>query len=152
TVPKIGSSTEQEYNQIDLASIIEPRLEEIMDLAGKELYHAGYKDLPGGFVLTGGIVAMPGVLELAEDIFQHHVRVAIPDYIGVREPQYTTAVGLIQFTYRNVKVQGKEVAAAVAPDGMEPHPKKNKPPKKQRSPEGPGVGRKMKDLFNSFFE
>ncbi|HET7580651.1 MAG TPA: cell division protein FtsA [Bacillales bacterium] len=152
TVSKIGSSSEQEYNQIDLASIIEPRLDEILDLAGKELYHAGYKDLPGGFVLTGGIVAMPGVLELAEDIFQHNVRVAIPDYIGVREPQYTTAVGLIQFTYRNVKVQGKEVAAAVAPDGFESHPKKNKAPKKQKDHDSPGVGRKMKDLFNSFFE
>ena len=33
---------------------------------------------------------MPGVLELAQDILQNNVRIAIPDYIGVREPQYTT--------------------------------------------------------------
>lgn len=151
TVPKIGSSAEQEYNQVDLAAIIEPRLDEILDLADKELLRAGFKDLPGGFVLTGGVAAMPGVLELAEDIFQHNVRTAIPDYIGVREPQYTTAVGLIQFTYRNVKVQGKEVAAAVAPENFEAHPKK-KPPKKQKDPDSPGMGRKVKDLFNAFFE
>jgi len=151
TVPKIGSSAEQEYNQVDLAAIIEPRLDEILDLADKELLRAGFKDLPGGFVLTGGVAAMPGVLELAEDIFQHNVRTAIPDYIGVREPQYTTAVGLIQFTYRNVKVQGKEVAAAVAPESFEAHPKK-KPPKKQKDPDSPGMGRKVKDLFNAFFE
>lgn len=151
TVPKIGSSAEQEYNQVDLAAIIEPRLDEILDLADKELLRGGFKDLPGGFVLTGGVAAMPGVLELAEDIFQHNVRTAIPDYIGVREPQYTTAVGLIQFTYRNVKVQGKEVAAAVAPENFEAHPKK-KPPKKQKDPDSPGMGRKVKDLFNAFFE
>lgn len=151
TVPKIGSSTEQEYSQIDLASIIEPRLDEIMTHAEKELHHFGYKDLPGGFVLTGGIAAMPGVLELAEDIFRHNVRVAIPDYIGVREPQYTTAVGLIQFTFRNVKIQGKEVAAAVAQDEMEA-PAKRKQPKKQKDPENEGVGKKVKDWFGLFFE
>lgn len=152
TVPKIGSSNEQEYNQIDLASIIEPRLEEIMELADKELQRYGYRDLPGGFVLTGGMVSLPGILELAEDIYQQNVRVAIPDYIGVREPQYTTAVGLIQFTYRNVKIQGKEVAAAVASEGFEPHQKKKKSSKKQDDPDNPGVAKKVKDWFGLFFE
>ncbi|HEX7063864.1 MAG TPA: cell division protein FtsA [Bacillales bacterium] len=151
TVPKIGSSAEQEFNQVDLASIIEPRLDEILDLAEKELHRTGFKDLPGGFVLTGGIVGLPGMLELAEDIFQHNVRVAVPDYIGVREPQYTTAVGLIQFTYRNVKVQGKEVAAAIAPESLESHSRK-KSPKQQKDPESAGVGKKVKDWFGLFFE
>lgn len=151
TVSKIGSSNEQEYNQVDLASIIEPRLEEIMELAEKELQRFGFRDLPGGFVLTGGMVSLPGVLELAEDIYQQNVRVAIPDYIGVREPQYTTAVGLIQFTYRNVKIQGKEVAAAVAAESFEPSHKK-KSPKKQSNPDNPGVAKKVKDWFGLFFE
>ncbi|MBU5224041.1 hypothetical protein KQH89_16405, partial [Vibrio cholerae] len=37
------------------------------------------------------------------------VRIAIPDYIGVREPQYTTAVGLIKFSYKNSKLQGGNI-------------------------------------------
>lgn len=69
----------------------------------------GIKELPGGFVLTGGQAGMPGVLSLAQDVLQNNVRVASPNYIGVREPQYMTGVGLIQFAYRNAKIQGRKV-------------------------------------------
>ena len=31
---------------------------------------------------------------------------AVPDYIGVREPQYTTAVGLIKYAYKNARLPG----------------------------------------------
>lgn len=30
----------------------------------------GITDLPGGFVLTGGQAAMPGVMSLAQDVLQ----------------------------------------------------------------------------------
>ena len=56
---------------------------------------------------------MPGVLELAQIIFQNRVRIASPDYIGVREPQYTTAVGLIKFAYKNAKIQGRQMSASL---------------------------------------
>lgn len=149
TVSKIGGSAQQSYNQVDLASVIEPRLEEILQLVEKELVRAGYKDLAGGCVLTGGSVAMPGMLELAEDLFQYNIRVAMPDYIGVREPQYTTAVGLIQFTYRNVKIQGKEVAASIAPENADTRKRLSK---KQNDPEHQGMGKKVKNLFGLFFD
>ena len=55
---------------------------------------------------------MPGVLELAQEIFQNRVRVAIPDYIGVREPQYTTAIGLIRYAYKNARLQGRSISTA----------------------------------------
>lgn len=51
-------------------------------------------------------------MELAASVFQNRVRVAIPDYIGVREPQYTTAVGLIQYAYKNARLQGRNVSAS----------------------------------------
>ena len=59
-----------------------------------------------GYVLTGGIANMQGVLELAQVILQNRVRIAVPDYIGVREPQYTTAVGLIKYAYKNARLPG----------------------------------------------
>lgn len=60
---------------------------------------------------------MPGSLELAQDLFYSHVRVAVPDYIGVVEAQFTSGVGILQFAYRNAKIQGKELYPAVAIDG-----------------------------------
>ncbi|WP_261133912.1 cell division protein FtsA [Bacillus sp. Marseille-Q3570] len=153
-VARIGSSNEQQFSQYELAHIIEPRMEEIFGLVMEELHRNGYNELPGGFVLTGGVVAMPGVLELAREVLDQNVRISMPDYIGVREAQYTTGVGLIQFTFKNVKIQGKEVAASIS----EEHHVEEQPAKKRRNSEQrvekdkPGVKNKMKEWFGTFFE
>jgi len=154
-VSKIGSSAEEIRTQLDLAYIIEPRMAEILDMVQEEIRRMGFYDLPGGYILTGGTTAMPGVLELAQHELDHNVRVAIPDYIGVREPQYTVSVGLIKFAYHNVKIQGKDVAKAVSPHSSEtPHKRFNakrsgqSEPKKQKA----GVLSRMKSLYESFFD
>ncbi|MGZ4159942.1 MAG: cell division protein FtsA, partial [Neobacillus sp.] len=97
SVPIIGSDQHQQFNQLEISDIIEARMEEIFELIVNEMKRLGLSDLPGGYVLTGGIANMQGVLELAQVILQNRVRIAVPDYIGVREPQYTTAVGLIKY-------------------------------------------------------
>lgn len=110
----IGSNEKQLYNQLQIADMIEARLEEIYIFAERELHKMGYQDLPGGYVLTGGSMKLPGALELAQDVLRTNVRIAIPDYIGVREPQFTAGVGILQFAYFNAKIQGKEIFPAVA--------------------------------------
>ncbi|MFX3622638.1 MAG: cell division protein FtsA [Ectobacillus sp.] len=109
TVPIMGSDQTEQFTQRDLADIIEARVEEILMFVQQELRKLGVKQLPSGYVLTGGVVAMPGVLELAQEVLNHNVRVAIPDYIGVREPQYTTGVGLIKNAHQKAKLKGKGV-------------------------------------------
>ncbi|MBU9712428.1 cell division protein FtsA [Evansella tamaricis] len=154
-VSEIGSDQKQEFSQWQLANIIEPRIEEMLLLSLKEIQRFGYNDLPGGFVLTGGTVKMPGVLELAREVLQKNVRIAIPDYIGVREPQYTNGVGLITFAHRNFRIQGKEVAAGVAPLSEGPHERKEKkerPSKVKQHKDGQDVKKKVKSLFKVFFE
>lgn len=46
-----------------LSDIIEARVTEIFELIQDDLKRLGFQDIPGGFVLTGGVVKMPGVLE-----------------------------------------------------------------------------------------
>lgn len=106
SVPIIGSDQHQQFNQLEISDIIEARMEEIFELIVNEMKRLGLSDLPGGYVLTGGIANMQGVLELAQVILQNRVRIAVPDYIGVREPQYTTAVGLIKYAYKNARLPG----------------------------------------------
>lgn len=120
SVPIIGSDQHQQFNQLEISDIIEARMEEIFELIQNEIKRLGVHDLPGGYVLTGGVANTDGVLELAEVVFQNSVRIAVPDYIGVREPQYTTAVGLIKFAYKNAKVQGRKMGggAPVLPNDM----------------------------------
>lgn len=59
-VLRIGSNVEKEFNQEDLAAIIEPRVQEIFHLIRQEVKRLGYNELPGGYILTGGTVSMPG--------------------------------------------------------------------------------------------
>jgi cell division protein FtsA len=62
---------------------------------------SGYEDvLSSGIVLTGGTTMMPGMVELAEDIFLKPARLGTPDYRGqladvVRSPRYSTVLGLL---------------------------------------------------------
>ncbi|HLT54550.1 MAG TPA: cell division protein FtsA [Bacillota bacterium] len=149
----IGSNHRETHNQLEIADIIEARLEEIYAFAEREIRKMGYYDMPGGYVLTGGTMSMPGVLELAEDVFQANVRIAIPDYIGVREPQFTSGVGILQFAYRNAKIQGKDLYPAVkmgqAANDMKP--KRNKKESHSQSAQRKEP-RRMANLFRYFFD
>ncbi|MCT2538053.1 cell division protein FtsA [Aquibacillus koreensis] len=109
----IGSNKKQTFNQLQISDMIEARLEEIFAYAEREIRKMGFSELAGGYVLTGGCVSMPGALDLAQDLFHANVRIAFPDYIGVRESQFTSGVGILKFAYRNAKIQGKQLSQAV---------------------------------------
>lgn len=109
-VSRLGSNVEKEFSQVDLANIIEPRMQEIFHLIRLEASRLAGKEFAGGYVLTGGTVSMPGVLELAQSELGASVRIAIPDYIGVRDPSYTNGVGIIQYVFKHVKNRGPSVS------------------------------------------
>ncbi|GGB45188.1 cell division protein FtsA [Virgibacillus dakarensis] len=153
TVPTIGSDTSQTYNQLQIADMIEARLEEIYAYAEREIRRMGYHELPGGYVLTGGTMKMPGVLELAQDLFQANVRMSLPDYIGVREPQFTAGVGILQFAYRNAKIQGKDLFPSVIVNSYEEKPKRTKKqPKAEEKIEKKKKESGIANLFKYFFD
>ncbi len=145
----IGSNTKQTYNQLEISDMIEARLEEIYTFAKRELQKMGFHDLPGGYVLTGGTMKLLGSLELAEEVFQNNVRIAIPDYIGVREPQFTAGVGILQFAYYNAKIQGKDLLPSVTIYDQEQRPRRNvqtnQQPKQQKES-------RIANLFKYFFD
>ncbi|TCT26866.1 cell division protein FtsA [Melghiribacillus thermohalophilus] len=149
-VPIIGSNQRQTFNQLQISDMIEARLEEIYSFVDQEIKRMGYQELPGGYVLTGGVMSMPGVLELAQDIFRHNVRIAIPDYIGVREPQFTAGVGILQFAYHNAKVQGKELVTAVRMENIDLKPKKKKVSSSKEGKKNKESG--IAKLFSYFFD
>lgn len=155
SVPIIGSDQHQQFNQLEISDIIEARMEEIFDLIQHEVKRLGAKDLPGGYVLSGGVATTQGILELAQDIFQNRVRIAIPDYIGVREPQYTTAVGLIKFAYKNAKIQGRKMEQPVTvPEAKEKRVQKPQPPPKTKPEKQPEekITSRVKKFLGYFFE
>lgn len=101
-VSRVGSNSEKQFNQVDLAEIIEPRVREMFQLIRQEVHRLGFAEAPGGFVLTGGTVSIPGILGVAQVELGSSVRVAVPDYIGVRDPVYTGGVGIIRYVHEHI--------------------------------------------------
>jgi cell division protein FtsA len=116
-VARIGSDAEKEFSQLDLAAIIEPRVREIFQLIHQEVGKVTSGELAGGYVLTGGTVSMPGIITVAEEELNSPVRIAVPDFIGVRDPSYTNGVGIIQYVIKHTRGQNtgysKPAAAGV---------------------------------------
>ena len=84
-----------------IAHIIEQRLDEMFGIVQQELEeHRVLEKLGAGIVLTGGTVALPGVVELAQQIFASPVRLGVPaeglgglaDSVG--RPRFAVATGL----------------------------------------------------------
>lgn len=103
-VMRVGSNVEKEFSQVDLANIVEPRMQEIFHMIRQEVKRLGYHDKVNGYVLTGGSVSMPSVLQLAQIELESNVRIAVPDYIGVRDPSFSSGVGMIQFVTKYMNV------------------------------------------------
>jgi cell division protein FtsA len=101
-VPGVGDRVPRVLSRQALAGVIEPRVEEIFSLVQQVIRDSGYEELlSSGIVLTGGSAVMPGMIELAEDIFLKPVRMGVPTYSGalhdmVASPRASTAMGLLE--------------------------------------------------------
>ncbi|RQD68660.1 MAG: cell division protein FtsA [Tindallia sp. MSAO_Bac2] len=101
-IKNVGGKEKNTVTEDIIASIIEPRVQEIIYLAREELEKMGYlKALPAGVVLTGGVSMMKGVAELTEEVLESSVQVAQPEYIGVKSPVYSTGVGIIHYVLQS---------------------------------------------------
>jgi len=83
---------------------------------------------------------MPSVLQLAQSELESSVRIAIPDYIGVRDPAFSSGVGMIQYVTKYIRVKGtvpKRTSKAKTVSG-------------DSSPSKPGIKEWFKNLFKEF--
>ena len=100
-VPSVGEGPPRRLSRSTLAEVIRPRYEELFRFVRKELHRSDWYDaIAGGVVLTGAAALMPGVPELAEEVFELPTRVGPPHEVtGIRDvahsPAYATAVGLL---------------------------------------------------------
>lgn len=112
-VQRIGSSTEKEFTTVELGYIIEPRMQEIFSLVKHEVERLGYpRGLASGYVFSGGAMLLKGAEKLAERELGTTVRIAVPDYVGVRDPSYVGCVGMIKYVSRYFT---RSAVAATAP-------------------------------------
>jgi cell division protein FtsA len=154
-VPGVGPRPPREFKRRFLAEIIEPRVEEILLMAQQELLASGSAELAAsGLVLTGGVSQMPGMIEIAEDIFQMPVRQGVPTCIPggerhgvvslaeggfasmVSDPKFATGVGLVLYGATHEPMAD---AADLAPR------------KRSAREDGPGTFRRITDWVRDIF-
>ena len=117
-VPSVGGREPRILSRQLLAEILEPRVEEIFSLVNREIIKSGYEELiASGIVITGGSAILPGMPELAEQVFNLPVRRGNPLNIGgltdvVNSPIYATGVGLVKYGSMNTKVQNFKIGEA----------------------------------------
>lgn len=112
-VPSVGGREDREVSRQILGRIVEPRIEEILSFASKEIVRSGFEDLlAAGVVLTGGTSLLQGINELAEQVFDMPARRGNPTGVGglsdvVNSPAHTVGVGLI--VYGSKQLEGESV-------------------------------------------
>ncbi|MDX9708260.1 MAG: cell division protein FtsA [Trichloromonas sp.] len=110
-VPSVGGREPRILSRQLLAEILEPRVEEIFTLVNREIVRSGFSDLiASGVVITGGTCILPGMPELAEQVFSLPVRRGLPRDIGglsdvVNSPVYATGVGLVKYGSKNLQTK-----------------------------------------------
>ena len=96
-VEVIGEVEPVEVTESYLAEIISARIKHIFEQVKQELERRHLLDLPGGIVLIGGNAILPGIVELAQEVFGVGVKLYVPNQVGIRNPAFAHVISLSEF-------------------------------------------------------
>jgi cell division protein FtsA len=100
-IPSVGGRPPRHSSTQVLSAIIEPRVQETLEMVAAEFRETEYADrVQAGLVLTGGGARLAGVAEVAEDVFGMPARIGVPDGVSglsqvAADPAYAAAVGVV---------------------------------------------------------
>jgi cell division protein FtsA len=110
SIPGIRNRTAKEISVKNLSSIIQARMEEIIEMAHTEILNSGFENrLAGGIVITGGGSQLSCLKQLVEYMTGMDTRIGYPnEHLGkskleaVKSPMYATSVGLVLSGFRSL--------------------------------------------------
>jgi len=94
----IGQSEPVKVDERYLSEVISARMEQIFNKAKEALDQIEALELPGGIVLTGGAASLPGVVDLAQEIFGVNVKLYVPNQMGLRNPVFTNVISIVDYS------------------------------------------------------
>ncbi|WP_165003127.1 MULTISPECIES: cell division protein FtsA [unclassified Enterococcus] len=97
-VDVIGQSEPVKVDERYLSEVISARMEQIFNKAKDALDQIEALELPGGVVLTGGAASLPGVVDLAQEIFGVNVKLYVPNHMGLRNPVFTNVISIVDYS------------------------------------------------------
>lgn len=127
SIPGLRGREPKEISVKNLASIIQARMEEIIENVYYEIKNSGFeKKLIAGIVITGGGSQLKHITQLVEYITGMDTRIGYPNehlgqgYDEIKSPMYATGVGLVLKGMQDVdktpaKAKGKDAVAVETP-------------------------------------
>ncbi len=105
---EISTSVEDKLkiNQFEISEIVSSRLEEILNLAKKELNILTSKRIDY-IIITGGTSNMPDIEYVATDVLGKNVSIGSIKLLGIRNNKYSSCVGNIVYFISGLKMRGK---------------------------------------------
>jgi cell division protein FtsA len=108
SIPGLRNRAPKEISLVNLAKIIEARMEEIIELVHTEIIRSGFdKKLAGGIVITGGGSQLSNLQQLFEYMTGMDARIGYPnEHLGksrieaMKSPMYATSIGLVLSGFR----------------------------------------------------
>ena len=96
-VEVIGEIEPVEVTEKYLAEIISARIQHIFEQIKRDLDRRHLLELPGGIVIIGGAAILPGVVELAQEVFGVNLKLYVPNQIGIRNPAFAHVISLSEY-------------------------------------------------------
>ncbi|MBK6644087.1 MAG: cell division protein FtsA [Bacteroidetes bacterium] len=131
SIPGLRGREPKEISVKNLASIIQARMEEIIENVYYEIRNSGFeKKLIAGIVITGGGSQLKHITQLVEYITGMDTRIGYPNehlgqgYDEVKSPMYATGVGLVikglqEYDKNNFGKVGDKGTVAATPEARE---------------------------------
>jgi cell division protein FtsA len=136
-IPGLRGRDPKEITLHNLASIIQARMEEIIELVNYEIKNSGYsKNLIGGIVVTGGGSQLKHLTQLFEYLTGMDTRIGYPtehlantnNLDNLTSPMYATGIGLVLNGFQTMDRLAKESGSVDHEVENEPEKSKDLPP------------------------
>lgn len=173
-VEVIGEVEPVQVSEKYLAEIISARIKHIFDQIKQDLERRHLLDLPGGIVIIGGGAILPGIEELAQEVFGVNVKLYVPNQIGIRNPAFAHVISLSEYAgnltdvdiLAQAAVHGDQrlrqqpiqferpVQQPVVPEEIEPlvNVEQQHPVEEQNREEKTSLKNRMKNLIGNMFD
>ena len=173
-VEVIGEVEPVQVSEKYLAEIISARIKHIFDQIKQDLERRHLLDLPGGIVIIGGGAILPGIEELAQEVFGVNVKLYVPNQIGIRNPAFAHVISLSEYAgnltdvdiLAQAAVHGDQrlrqqpiqferpVQQPVVPEEIEPlvNVEQPHPVEEQNREEKTSLTNRMKNLIGNMFD
>lgn len=99
-VNSVGSNGQQMVDEVYLSEIINARILQMINRIEKGLVKHDALKLPGGTVITGGNSLLQGIDNIIANKLGVKTRIYQPEQIGMRNPVYSAAYGIVNYAYK----------------------------------------------------